>query len=82
MTLEKIEIEEMHNIMSSYRNLDSKLSQILDNLKDLEKEKDTILESIEDAKNKEKSFFYSLEQKYGEGFLDIENLTFITKNKK
>lgn len=88
MILKQSQQQTILDIMDKYRTLHEKISNLessileLDvNLKKLYAEKDTFLKGMEDTKDEEASLMKTLIDEYGEGKINIHDLSWI-ENKK
>lgn len=77
MKLEKKELDEMKNIVTSYSILQNEFEKAQKQLEEISKKKDHLLKRLDYTHDEELAFYQKLNKKYGEGKLDLNTLEYI-----
>lgn len=78
--LKEEEIKKIQSINTRYATQTYQLTNIMLNLDVLQKQKDSIIKQINDIKGEEKTITDDIVKNYGQGYVNVDDWTFIPKN--
>ncbi len=75
--LKESEVSELISILKGYRDVHDKIKLIDESIKELFKEQEVLLPELEKFRESEKNLLSTLNEKYGSGYLDVKNLSWV-----